>query len=233
MDSKFIERKMKVVITGTSSGIGRAIAELFLERGHFVHGIDILPASILHLRYLHHKCSVSEVEDLPEIKDVDIVINNAGTQNDGNRYPEGFDMQTNFWGAKYVTETYVTPYTKSVLFIGSVSAHTGDEFAEYVASKGALQSYMKHCAIKYAPWNCTVNSLDPGGVLTDLNRPVMSDENLWREIMNRTPMRRWASPEEIAEWAYFLTVTNRFATGQSIIVDGGERSAYQTFIWPQ
>lgn len=221
---------MKVVITGTSSGIGRAIAELFLERNHCVRGIDELPSSISHPKYVHYKCSVVDKEKLPDISSVDIIVSNAGIQREGN--PEGLEMQVNFWGAKNVVEKYVSSYTKSILFIGSVSAHTGDEFTEYAASKGALQTYMKHCAIKYTPMGCTVNSLDPGGVLTDLNRPVMQDADLWKQIMDKTPMKRWASPEEIAVWAYFLTAINRFATGQSIIVDGGERSAYQTFVWP-
>ena len=48
--------------------------------------------------------------------------------------------------------------------------------------------------------------------------------------MNETPLKKWATPEEIAEWAYFLTVTNTFCTGQSIIVDGGE-SINSHFVW--
>ena len=48
--------------------------------------------------------------------------------------------------------------------------------------------------------------------------------------MELTPLKRWATPEEIAEWAYFLTVQNRFCTGQCIVVDGGESVDYK-FIW--
>jgi NAD(P)-dependent dehydrogenase (short-subunit alcohol dehydrogenase family) len=50
--------------------------------------------------------------------------------------------------------------------------------------------------------------------------------------MDETPLKRWATVEEIAAWAYFLTVENRFCTGQSIIVDGGE-SINSRFIWPE
>jgi NAD(P)-dependent dehydrogenase (short-subunit alcohol dehydrogenase family) len=60
----------------------------------------------------------------------------------------------------------------------------------------------------------------------------MNDPVLWNQIMEQTPLRRWATPEEIADWAYFLTVENRFATGQSIVVDGGE-SINSRFIWPE
>ncbi|MBO5958376.1 MAG: SDR family oxidoreductase, partial [Bacteroidales bacterium] len=78
----------------------------------------------------------------------------------------------------------------------------------------------------------TCNSLDPGGVLTPLNDCVVNDAKLWDEIMQQTPLKRWATPREIAQWAYFLTVTNTFCTGQSIIVDGGE-SINSHFVWPE
>ena len=50
------------------------------------------------------------------------------------------------------------------------------------------------------------------------------------QIMNETPLKRWATPEEIAEWAFFLTMTNSFCTGQNILVDGGESINYN-FVW--
>ncbi|MBR5859182.1 MAG: SDR family oxidoreductase, partial [Clostridia bacterium] len=65
---------------------------------------------------------------------------------------------------------------------------------------------------------------------TPLNEPVINDPDLWEQIMNETPLKRWATPEEIAEWAYFLTATNTFCTGQSIIVDGGG-AINSRFIW--
>ena len=58
----------------------------------------------------------------------------------------------------------------------------------------------------------------------------MEDDKLWAQIMNETPLDRWATAEEIAQWAYFLTMTNSFCTGQSIVVDGGE-SIKHNFIW--
>lgn len=59
---------------------------------------------------------------------------------------------------------------------------------------------------------------------------VMSDPELWAQIMDETPLKRWATPHEIAQWAYFLTVINTFCTGQSILVDGGESINYH-FVW--
>ena len=66
---------MKVLITGTTQGIGRAIAELFLERGHNVIGIDRLPSPLNHPGYTHYQCDVRDKEHLPEIPDTEILIN--------------------------------------------------------------------------------------------------------------------------------------------------------------
>ena len=217
---------MKILITGTTQGIGRAIAELFLEKGNLVVGIDRQSGSIEHERYTHYVCDVRNKDTLPDIDDVDILINNAGTQNDD-------DIDINLKGLMYVTEKYgIRKGIRSVLNIGSASGHTGAEFPEYCASKGGVLAYTKNVAIRIAPYGAICNSLDPGGVLTPLNQCVIDDPALWEQIMQETPLKRWATPEEIAEWAYFLTVTNSFCTGQNILVDGGESINYH-FIWKE
>ena len=215
---------MKVLITGTSQGIGKAIAELFLEKGHSVIGIDRKDKSIEHTSYLHYTADIRDTENLPEIDGVEILINNAGTQNED-------DIEVNLKALIKITEKYgVQEKIKSVLNIGSASAHTGSEFPEYCASKGGVISYTKNVAIRIAHYGATCNSLDPGGVLTPLNDCVINDSALWAQIMDETPLKRWATAEEIAEWAYFLTVTNGFCTGQNILVDGGESINYH-FVW--
>lgn len=220
------ERTMKILITGTSQGIGKAIAELFLEKGHTVIGIDRNEASVFHQRYTHCTCDIRDYNNLPDVEDVEILINNAGTQNED-------DIDINLKALIRITERYgVQKGIKSILSIGSASAHTGSEFPEYCASKGGVTAYTKNVALRVAKFGATCNSLDPGGVLTPLNECVTSDPALWQEIMEQTPLKRWATVEEIAEWAYFLTVSNRFCTGQSIIVDGGE-SINSHFVWPE
>lgn len=215
---------MKVLITGTSQGIGKAIAEFFLNNGHTVIGIDRQKKSIENSNYMHYECDVRDKERLPDIDGVEILINNAGTQNED-------DIDINLKALIYITEKYgVQPRIRSVLNIGSASAHTGAEFPEYCASKGGVLSYTKNVAMRIAPYGATCNSLDPGGVLTPLNKCVIDDPKLWAEIMKETPLKRWATTDEIAEWAYFLTVTNKFCTGQSILVDGGEAINYN-FVW--
>ena len=215
---------MKILITGSSQGIGKAIAERFLREGHSVIGIDRQSSGIDNENYTHFICDIRNTEKLPEIEGVEILINNAGTQNEE-------DIDINLKALISVTEKYgVREGIRSVLNIGSASAHTGSEFPEYCASKGGVLAYTKNVAIRIAPFGATCNSLDPGGVLTPLNACVINDRVLWEQIMNETPLKRWATPEEIADWAYFLTVTNGFCTGQNILVDGGESINYR-FIW--
>ena len=215
---------MKVLVTGSSQGIGKAITELFLRKGHDVTGIDRQASSIDDARYTHIKCDVRDI--LPDMEDVEILINNAGTQNDD-------DIEINLKSLIRVTEKYgVQKSIRSILNIGSASGHTGSEFPEYCASKGGVIAYTKNVALRVAKNGATCNSLDPGGVLTPLNDCVVNDPALWSAIMAETPLKRWATPEETAEWAYFLTVNNRFCTGQSIVVDGGE-SINSRFIWPE
>lgn len=217
---------MKVLITGTSQGIGKAITEIFLNRNHIVIGIDRQPSAINDDKYTHYMLDVRDTDKLPRIDGVNILINNAGTQNED-------DIDTNLKALIKVTEKYAMQREiRSVLNIGSASAHTGSEFPEYCASKGGVVAYTKNVALRVANYGATCNSLDPGGVLTPLNECVINDPSLWAQIMNETPLKKWATPEEIAEWAYFLTVTNTFCTGQSIVVDGGE-SINSKFIWKE
>ncbi|MBE6606817.1 MAG: SDR family oxidoreductase [Ruminococcaceae bacterium] len=215
---------MKILITGTSQGIGKAIAEYFLEKDNEVIGIDRQDKSIEHKNYTHFKCDVRDYDNLPDIKNVNVLINNAGTQNED-------DIDINLKALIHITEKYgVQDNIRSILNIGSASAHTGAEFPEYCASKGGILAYTKNVAMRIAKYGATCNSLDPGGVLTPLNDCVINDPVLWQQIMDETPLKRWASTREIAEWAYFLTMTNRFCTGQNILVDGGEAINYN-FVW--
>lgn len=223
-------RSLKALITGTSSGIGRAAAELFLERGHEVWGLDIAPATIEHPCYTHLIADVRRRDLLPKDLAPNVIVSNAGVQASED------DIDVNLKGTLNVCETYAfkdrkaAPQLEAIVLVGSSSGHTGAELPAYAASKGGVLAYAKNLAQRVAP-QATCNSIDPGGVLTDLNLPVMEDETLWSRIMELTPLKRWATPQEIAEWIYFVAVTNRFMTGQNLLIDGGEAGSFD-FVWP-
>ena len=218
---------MNVVITGSSRGIGKAVAERFLSEGHAVFGIDLLPAAIKNEKYRHCIADVRKPETLPEIPDVAILFINAGVQN-------GDDIAVNLCGAMNTAEKYInSPALRSVLFNASASAVTGQEFPAYAASKAGVVGYMKNLAIRLAPRGVTVNAISPGGITTESNDPVTRDPALWKRIMDVTPLKKWATVEEIADWVIFLTLTNRSMSGQNLLIDNGEKDLNPTFVWKE
>lgn len=214
---------MKVLITGTAGGIGLACARKFTECGHNVIGLDIRPAGFAADNYRHIICNITK--ELPEIKDVEILVNNAGVQDDGR------EIDVNLKGTMAVTEKYaIQPSIHSVVFIASSSATTGAEFPEYAASKGGILAYMRNTALRIAKYGATSNSISPGGVITDLNRHILDDPVLYEKVLNEALLHKWAEPEEIAEFVYFVSVVNKSMTGEDIFVDNGEKIK-SNFIW--
>lgn len=219
---------MKILITGTARGIGRAAALKFLRLGHEVHGIDTEASAIDHPRYRHWIADIRNREALPEIPGVEILFSNAGIQQGEE------DIATNLVGAIHVTEKYTAgnPALKSILFNASASSVSGQEFPNYVASKAGLVGYMRNVAIRVAPRGVTCNAISLGGVLTDSNDAVMKDPGLWKAIMDVTPMKKWTTLDEVCEWIVFLTAVNRSMSGQNLLIDNGEKDLNPTFVWP-
>ena len=212
---------MKVLVTGTSKGIGKSIATKFLEEGHDVIGFDILEGTINNKNYTHYIQDICN--ELPDIEDIDILVNNAGIQ-------EGEVIKVNLEGTINITEKYINPNIKSIVFITSTSATTGSEFPKYVASKGGVLAYMKNVALRISEYKATANSISPGGVITDLNSHILNDEKLYKAVLDETLLDKWAEPEEIADFVYFVSVINKSMTGEDIIIDNGEKLK-SNFIW--
>ncbi|ERL10500.1 NAD(P)-dependent dehydrogenase (short-subunit alcohol dehydrogenase family) [Olsenella profusa DSM 13989] len=239
-----IAQNMTVVVTGAASGIGQAtcaqLSQLFScadSQGHtcVVHAIDMrrdldetaaLCVASDGFRLVPHAGTDVSVDPLPAIDDVTTLINNAGIQ-------EGDDRQVltnNVMSVMRCTERYAlhNPSIRSVVNLASTSAHTGAELGAYTASKGAVLSYTKWTAKQIAP-RATCNSLSFGGVDTPLNDRVYEDAT-WAKIMRMTPLRKWLSAREAADWILFVALRNESMTAQDIVIDNGEMYNH-TFVW--
>ena len=215
---------MRVVITGPASGIGRAAAEKFLREGHEVFGFDLRESAIDHPRYRHFVQDI-RAESIPDLPEAEILINNAGTLEEG----EAIDV--NLTGTIRFTERFKdSPALRSVLFIASASARNGAEFPRYVASKAGLVGYMKYLALNLAPRGVTVNSVSPGGVITPANAHILENEALYDAVKAETLLGKWAEASEVADLVYYLSVINRSITGEDILMDNGEQLK-SNFIW--
>lgn len=220
----------RLLVTGSSNGIGEACVRYFLENAPFceITGFDTVepPEDLKNdARFHYFNIDVSKPETFPDLE-FDIIVNNAGIQDNTERC-----VDVNLKGIVNIAERYALHEGfKSIVNVGSVSAHTGEEFPWYAASKGGILPYTKNLAYRLAQYGATCNCISPGGVLTDLNKPVMEDKDLWNDIMKVTPLKRWATAEEIAEWIWFLLVQNKSMTGQDIIIDNGEM-INSKFVW--
>ena len=224
----------RVIISGTSSGIGNATAQLFAfardNQGFLMYdvfGIDKNPVDsefLIHAPNYHHY--IADVRDsLPDIEFPEIVIANAGTQEDD----ESIDV--NLVGLINFCEAYADqPCIQAVCTVASASAHSGAEFPRYTASKGGVVAYTKNLALRVAKYGAVCNSISPGGVYTPINEHIVQDKNKLDAVLNEAILHRWASAEEIAQWIYFITAVNKSATAQDFLVDNGEM-AKSNFIW--
>ena len=216
---------MTILVTGASGGIGSAVCKKFLQQGHEVVGLDIAGAALGHEHYRHLICDLREPMP-PEMPEAEALVHCAGIQSQTEE-----DIRVNLTSLINFTEQAVCPEKiKAVVIIASASALTGSEFPHYAASKGGLVAYTKNLALRLAKHGAVVNCLCPGGVITPMNRHILESEELYEAVLEETLLHRWAMPEEIAEWVYFLAVVNRSMTGESLLIDNGE-ALKSNFIW--
>ena len=217
--------EMKVLVTGSAGGIGKAICRKFLEEGNIVYGMDILPSDITDNNYTHIIHDIKN-PDYPAIEGIEVLINSAGVSTETAE-----DIAVNLTAVIELTENYAFQKSiKSVVNISSASALTGSEFPHYAASKGGLSTYTRNLAMRLAEYKATANSLCPGAVITDFNEHILKDETLYQAVADESLLKKWAEPEEIADWAYFLACVNRSMTGENLLIDNGEALNFN-FIW--
>ena len=217
---------MRVLITGTSSGIGKATAELFLGKGHKVDGIDIKNATIEDDNYTHHLCDVSMFQTYPnfgeEFEGFDIIINNAATAD------ERWAIPVNLNGYINIAEKYAfQPNIKCVINVGSISGRDGLDRPRYSASQGGRIAYTKNLAIRLGKeYKARVNCISFGAVLTGLEPNLYKDPELVKAVANENILKKWITPKEAAKWIYFVAVEDNCCTGQDILIDNGEEANF-------
>lgn len=230
----------KVLITGTSCGVGRAAAVKFLDQGYEVVGLDWKESTIVHSNYKHHVCDVGNKEELPNIKNISYLVNNAGIVT-----PKADAIRVNLEGYINVLETYgEDPCLKSIVQIGSTCVRKGYDNAPYNASQGGRNSLTIWAANKYGrdSRHVLVNGLNLDGIVaadpekgiqgTSLEPALYEADGLMDKIKDLSILKRLATVEEIAEWIYFLLVVNTLVTGQIIDVDGELLGTFQFVTYP-
>ncbi|WP_335999221.1 SDR family NAD(P)-dependent oxidoreductase [Halorientalis halophila] len=238
------------VVTGGSRGIGRAIAEGLAGAGAAVvpasrtaADVEAVAETIREAGGEAHPATVdvTDTDSVSALIDeaveafggVDVVVNNAGVNSEAAlgrpedvAVEEGFDftVDVNLRGA-FACAQASAPHLSdggSLINVASVGGLVGlPRQHPYVASKHGLVGLTKSMAIDWAP-DVRVNAIAPGYVATDLTEEAMENEGLRQSLLDRTPLSRFAEPEEIAGPAVFLASdAASYVTGSVLSVDGG------------
>ena len=233
-----------VFVTGSTRGIGLAIAHKFASLGANVvlNGRSAISEELLAqfanygVKVVAISGDVSDNADAKRMVDeavaalgsVDILINNAGITKDGmalRMSEEDFDavLKINLTGTFNMTQAVLKPMTKAragaIINLSSVVGLTGNAGqANYAASKAGVIGFSKSIAREVAARNVRVNVIAPGFIESDMTA-VLSDK-VKDAMMGQIPMKRFGQAEEVAEVAVFLA-KQEYLTGQVLAVDGG------------
>ena len=233
------------LVTGSSRGIGRAIAEGYAAAGARVvingrdtGAIDVAVKAIGNAVAapfdVTDKAIVeSAIEKIErEIGPIDILVNNAGMTKrmPFTEFPEADWRQilaTNLDSVFFVTQAVarrMLPRSRGkIVNICSVMSEFGrPTIAPYTASKGAVKMLTKAMCAEFAKHGITANGISPGYFGTELNQALMADETFSAWVCARTPAGRWGKVEELQGAAIFLASdASSFVNGHILFVDGG------------
>ena len=242
----FLNDKVAVV-TGAGRGIGRAVAIAYAKMGANVVCVSRTQENstkvATEIEALGQKswAFAVDVSDTSAVESyaknileatgkVDILVNNAGVTRDNllmRMSEEEWDtvLNTNLKGAFNFTKAFTRPFMKQrsgrIINIASVIGLIGNAGqSNYAASKAALIGFTKSVAKELAPRGVTANAIAPGFIETDMT--AVLDEKVRGSIIDRIPMNRFGSPEDIANTAIFLALeSTNYMTGQVLTIDGG------------
>ena len=224
-----------VLVTGASSGIGRAQALTFLENGYRVYGVDKgeNPGFLNELRFFKMDLTDDLTPLFTSLPEVDILCNTAGILDDYRPLHETSDedweqiFALNLTATIKITRFYLQKMLKKksgiIINMCSIASFlAGGGGAAYTASKHALAGLTKQIALDYADQNIQVFGLAPGAVKTAMTAADFEPGGLADWVAEETPIKRWLNPQEVADISLFLASGKAAAMqGEIIKIDGG------------
>ena len=237
------------VITGGSRGIGKGLVKAYAKSGSIVYFTYLTNEdSALELQEnlttFGYKVYAYKVDNtctnsitnfiskiISEVGKIDILINNAGyiprglfNNTTGTTMNKAIDI--NFFGVNYFCSAVLKYMVKQkngvILNISSLSAFRPVKGqAAYSASKAAIESLSKVLALEYGRYNIRVNTIAPGLIETDVVKSI--SDKLKDDILQKTPLRRFGSIEDVSNAALFLSSDQaKFITGTQLLITGGK-----------
>ena len=235
----------KALITGALRGIGKTIADLFIEEGAEVWALDYITPEDLSARVESAKGKLHWIQlDLSSLVSIDgviesaikesggfdILVNNAGITRDNLSFRMSMEewqkvIDINLSAAFYVSRTVARDMIKkragSIINMASViGIHGNGGQANYAASKAGLIAVTKSLANEVAVRGVRVNAIAPGYIETDMTAAV--PEEARKKMLEVIPMKRTGKQEDVAKTAlFFASDDSSYITGQVLPVDGG------------
>ncbi|MGB0483423.1 MAG: SDR family NAD(P)-dependent oxidoreductase [bacterium] len=230
----------KILVTGGSSGIGAAIAQVFASDGDHVIATGATKEEVERAQVQSESTAISfqelDIRDgsavqacIEEIDSLDVLVNCAGViRRNAEHEPEVFAdvIDINLNGSMRVcTAAREKLKQRKGCIINTASMLSffgGGLVPGYSASKGGIAQLTKSLAIAYAPDGIRVNAVAPGWIATQLTQALQEDSQRSEAILSRTPLGRWGEPADVAGPVLFLASdAARFVTGVVLPVDGG------------